>query len=53
MNSPKRLARIVGVLYLLNGIFAGFAFGYVLAKVYVAGAATAPKRDLRGHGWAS
>jgi len=36
MKSQKRLARIAGVLYLLNGIFAGFAFGYVLAKVYVA-----------------
>jgi hypothetical protein len=39
MNSSKRLARIAGVLYLLNGIFAGFAFGYVSAKVYVAGVA--------------
>ena len=37
MTSPKRLARIAGLLYLLNGIFAGFAFGYVVAKVYVAG----------------
>jgi hypothetical protein len=37
MSSPARLARIAGVLYLLNGIFAGFAFGYVLGKVYVAG----------------
>jgi hypothetical protein len=36
MNSAKRLARIAGVLYLLNGLFAGFAFGYVSAKVYVA-----------------
>jgi hypothetical protein len=25
MNSPKRLARIAGVLYLLVGIFGGFA----------------------------
>jgi hypothetical protein len=39
MNSAKRLARIAGVLYLLNGLFAGFAFGYVSAKVYVAGVA--------------
>ncbi len=37
MPSPKRLARIAGVLYLLNGIFSGFAFGYVLTKVYVPG----------------
>ena len=37
MTSPKRLARIAGFLYLLNGIFSGFAFGYVLTKVYVPG----------------
>jgi len=37
MASPKRLARIAGVLYLLVAIFSGFAFGYVLAKVYVPG----------------
>lgn len=37
MTSPKRLARMAGVLYLLNGVFAGFAFGYVLTKVYVPG----------------
>ena len=37
MNSPKRLARIAGVLYLLNAITSGFAFAYVLGKVYVAG----------------
>jgi hypothetical protein len=37
MSSPKRLARIAGVLYLLNGITSGFAFGYVLTKVYIPG----------------
>jgi hypothetical protein len=37
MNSPKRLARIAGVLYLINAIFSGFAFAYVLGKVFVAG----------------
>jgi hypothetical protein len=37
MRSAKGLARIAGVLYLLNGIFAGFAFGYVSGKVYVPG----------------
>jgi hypothetical protein len=37
MTSPKRLARIAGILYLLNGIFAGVAFGYVLTRVYVPG----------------
>jgi hypothetical protein len=37
MTSPKQLARTAGFLYLLNGIFSGFAFGYVLTKVYVPG----------------
>ena len=41
MNSPKRLARIAGVLYLLVGIFGGFAEGFVEPKMYVAGNATA------------
>jgi ABC-type amino acid transport substrate-binding protein len=45
MTSPKRLARIAGVLYLLVGIFGGFAQGFVEPKMYVAGnaAATAGK----------
>jgi hypothetical protein len=29
MTSPRRLARIAGILYLLVGIFGGFAEGYV------------------------
>jgi hypothetical protein len=37
MTSPKRLARIAGLLYLLNGIFGGFAQGFVYPKLYVAG----------------
>src|SRR5208283_5423942 len=41
MNSPKRLARIAGVLYLLVGIFGGFAEGFVEPKMYVAGDAAA------------
>ncbi|MGZ3486916.1 MAG: DUF4386 family protein [Isosphaeraceae bacterium] len=40
MTSPKRLARIAGVLYLINAIVSGFAFAYVLGKVFVAGDAT-------------
>jgi len=36
-TSPKRIARIAGVLYLLVGIFGGFAEGFVYPKVYVAG----------------
>jgi hypothetical protein len=41
MNSTKRLARIAGLLYLLVGIFGGFAQGFVYPKVYAAGDATA------------
>ena len=41
MTSPKSLARIAGVLYLLVGIFGGFAEGYVEPKMYVAGNAAA------------
>src|SRR5438874_3589200 len=29
MNSPKRLARIAGLLYLFVGIFGGFAEGFL------------------------
>jgi hypothetical protein len=31
MSSPKRLARIAGLLYLIVGIFGGFAIAYVSA----------------------
>jgi hypothetical protein len=41
MTSPKRLARSAGVLYLLVGIFGGFAEGFVEPKMYVAGNAAA------------
>jgi hypothetical protein len=41
MNSPKRLARIAGIFYLLVGIFGGFAEGYVDPKIYVANDAAA------------
>src|SRR5438876_2877670 len=36
-SSPKRLARIAGVLYLLVGIFGAFAQGFLYPKIYVAG----------------
>lgn len=36
-NAPKRLARIAGLLYLIVGIFGGFAVGYVTPMLYVAG----------------
>src|SRR5437588_10098217 len=41
MNSPKRLARIAGVLYLFVALFGGFAEGFVDPKMYVAGNAAA------------
>jgi len=37
MSSPKRLARLAGFLYLVNAVTSGFAFAYVLGKVYVPG----------------
>lgn len=36
MSSPKQLARIAGVFYLLVGVFGGFAEGFVDPKLYVA-----------------
>src|SRR5438034_5189204 len=36
-SSPKRLARLAGVFYLLVAIFGGFAEGFVDPKMYVAG----------------
>ena len=41
LNSPKRLARIAGLLYLVVGIFGGFAVGYVSPMLYVPGDAAA------------
>jgi len=46
VNSPKRLARIAGVLYLLVGIFGGFAEGFVEPKMYVAGNAAATSANV-------
>jgi hypothetical protein len=41
MTSPRRIARIAGVLYLLVGILGGFAQGFVEPRMYVAGNAAA------------
>ena len=46
MTAPKRLARIAGVLYLLVGIFGGFAEGFVEPKMYVAGNAAATAANV-------
>jgi hypothetical protein len=40
MTSPKGIARIAGIFYLLVGIFGGFAEGYGDPKMYDAGNAT-------------
>src|SRR6185312_3015855 len=45
-SSAKRLARIAGVLYLLVGIFGGFAEGFVEPKMYVAGNAAATAANV-------
>lgn len=41
VSSPKRVARIAGVFYLLVAIFGGFAEGFGDPKMYVAGNAAA------------
>ncbi len=41
MTSPKRLARVAGVFYLLVGITGGFSEGFVDPTMYVAGDAAA------------
>ena len=46
VSSPRRLARIAGVFYLLVGIFGGFAEGFVDPKMYVAGDAAATTANL-------
>src|SRR5919206_1305138 len=46
VTSPKRLARIAGLLYLFVGIFGGFAEGYVEPKMYVAGDASATASNV-------
>jgi hypothetical protein len=45
-NSPKRLARITGIFYLLVGIFGGFAEGFVDPKMYVANNAVATVENI-------
>ena len=46
VSSPKRLARIAGVFYLLVGIFGGFAEGFVDPKMCVAGDAAATTANV-------
>jgi hypothetical protein len=46
VSSPKRLARIAGLLYLVVGILGGFAFAAVYTTTYVAGDAAATASHL-------
>ena len=45
-SQPKRLARIAGFLYLIVGIFGGFAVGYVSPMLYVPGDAATTTRNV-------
>ena len=46
ISSPKRLARIAGIFYLLVGIFGGFAEGFGDPKIYAAGDAAATTGNI-------
>ena len=46
MTSPKRLARIAGIFYLLVAIFGGFAEGFRDPEDYVAGNAAATTGNI-------
>lgn len=46
ISSPKRLARIAGVFYLLVAIFGGFSEGFVDPKMYIAGNAAATAANV-------
>src|SRR5438067_2209161 len=46
VTSPKRLARIAGILYVLVGITGGFAEGFVEPKMYLAGDAAAAAANV-------
>ncbi len=48
MNSPKRLARIAGALYLLVAVFSAFSY-FMDKKVYVSGDAAATARNVLAH----
>ena len=46
MSSPKRLARIAGLFYLLVGITGGFSEGFLDGKMHVAGNAAATAANV-------
>ena len=50
MSSPKRIARIAGLLYLIVAVFAAFAFNYATGTVYVPDDAAATAQKLMANG---
>ena len=50
MSSPKRRARIAGLLYLVVAVFAAFAFNVAAGTVYVPGDAAATAQQLVANG---
>lgn len=51
MKSPKRSARIAGLLYLFIFIGAGLSYGYVQANILEPGDAAATARNITAAGW--
>jgi hypothetical protein len=51
MSSPKRQARIAGLLYLIVAVFAAFAFNYATGRTYVSGNAAATAQSVLSNGW--
>src|SRR3954452_236085 len=49
MSTPKRLARIAGLFYLLVAVFGGFAEGFVDPSMYVAGDAATTVGNVVAH----
>jgi hypothetical protein len=49
MNTPKRIARLAGVLYLLVGVFGLFAQDYARGTIYVPGDAAATAHNIVAH----
>jgi hypothetical protein len=49
LDTPKRRARLAGILYLLVAIFGGFAQGFVYPKIYAAGDAAKTTGNLLAH----
>jgi hypothetical protein len=49
MMSSRRLAGLAGLLYLINAIVAGFAYGYVATRMYAPGDAAVTAANVLGN----